>query len=64
MFNLQPYNTVGAPRAAQLERLGGDGGAVAGGGAGGRNVQPALAVIGRHYVSERDSVPVQYNGVV
>ena len=29
----------------------------------GRNVQPALA-IGRHYMTERDSAPVQYNGVV
>ena len=28
----------------------------------GRDVQSAL--IGRHYVTERDSVPVQYNGVV
>ena len=28
----------------------------------GRNVQPAL--IGRHYVTERDSAPVQYNGIV
>ena len=30
----------------------------------GRNVQPALAVIGRHSVTERDSAPVQYNGIV
>ena len=29
----------------------------------GRDVQPAL-VIGRHYVTERDSAPVQYNGIV
>ena len=29
----------------------------------GRDAQPAL-VIGRHYVTERDSAPVQYNGVV
>ena len=28
----------------------------------GRDVQPAL--IGRHYVTERDSAPVQYNGIV
>ena len=31
--------------------------------ASGRDVQPAL-VIGRHYMTERDSAPVQYNGVV
>ena len=30
---------------------------------GGRDAQPAL-VIGRHYITERDSAPVQYNGVV
>ena len=30
---------------------------------GGRDVQPAL-VIGRHHVTERDSAPVQYNGIV
>ena len=29
----------------------------------GRDVQPAL-VIGRLYVTERDSAPVQYNGIV
>ena len=29
---------------------------------GGRDAQPAL--IGRHYITERDSVPVQYNGIV
>ena len=29
----------------------------------GRDAQPAL-VIGRHYISERDSAPVQYNGIV
>ena len=29
----------------------------------GRDVQPAL-VIGRHYVTERDSAPVQYNDIV
>ena len=29
----------------------------------GRDVQPAL-VIGRHYATERDSAPVQYNGIV
>ena len=30
-----------------------------------RDVQPgALVVIGRHYVTERDSAPVQYNGAV
>ena len=29
----------------------------------GRDAQPAL-VIGRHYITERDSAPVQYNGVV
>ena len=29
----------------------------------GRDAQPAL-VIGRHYVTERDSAPVQYTGVV
>ena len=28
-----------------------------------RDVQPAL-VIGRHYVTERGSAPVQYNGIV
>ena len=28
----------------------------------GRDVQPAL--IGRHYVTERDSAPVQNNGIV
>ena len=28
-----------------------------------RDVQPAL-VIGREYTTERDSVPVQYNGVM
>ena len=28
----------------------------------GRDVQPAL--IGRHYVTEHDIVPVQYNGIV
>ena len=28
----------------------------------GRDAQPAL-VIGRHYVTERDSAPVQYNGI-
>ena len=28
-----------------------------------RDVQPAL-VIGRHYVTERDSAPVQYNSIV
>ena len=28
----------------------------------GRDVQPAL-VIGRHYISERDSAPVQYNDI-
>ena len=27
-----------------------------------RDVQPAL--IGRHYITERDSAPVQYNGIV
>ena len=31
--------------------------------ANGRDAQPAL-VIGRHYVTERDSAPVQYNGIV
>ena len=30
---------------------------------GGRDAQPAL-VIGRHYVTERDSAPVQYNGIL
>ena len=29
----------------------------------GREAQPAL-VIGRHYITERDSAPVQYNGVL
>ena len=29
----------------------------------GRDVHPAL-VIGRHYVTERDSAPVQYNGIL
>ena len=29
----------------------------------GRDAQPAL-VIGRHYITERDSAPVQYNGIV
>ena len=40
-------------------------GVSAGGGAGalGRDAQPAL-VIGRHYVTQRDSAPVQYNGIV
>ena len=28
----------------------------------GRDAQPAL--IGRHYITERDSAPVQYNGIV
>ena len=28
-----------------------------------RDAQPAL-VIGRHYITERDSAPVQYNGIV
>ena len=28
-----------------------------------RDAQPAL-VIGRHYMTERDSAPVQYNGIV
>ena len=39
------------------------GGRRSNGSPGGRDVQPAL-VIGRHYVTERDSAPVQYNGVV
>ena len=30
---------------------------------GGRDAQPAL-VIGRHCTTERDSAPVQYNGIV
>ena len=30
----------------------------------GRDVQPGALVIGRHYITERDSVPVQYNGIV
>ena len=31
----------------------------------GRDVQPgALVVIGRHYINEHDSAPVQYNGIV
>ena len=34
----------------------------ASGTAAGKDVQPAL--IGRHYVSERDSAPVQYNGIL
>ena len=29
----------------------------------GRDAQPAL-VIGRQYITERDSAPVQYNGIV
>ena len=29
----------------------------------GRDVQPAL-VIGLHHVTDRDSAPVQYNGIV
>ena len=29
----------------------------------GRDALPAL-VIGQHYITERDSVPVQYNGIV
>ena len=29
----------------------------------GRDAQPAL-VIGRHYMTERDSAPVQFNGIV
>ena len=33
------------------------------GGQGGRDAQPAL-VIGRNYITERDSAPVQYNGIV
>ena len=31
--------------------------------ASGRDAQPAL-VIGRHYITERDSAPVQYNGIL
>ena len=30
----------------------------------GRDVQPGAPVIGRHYVTERDSAPIQYNGIV
>eukprot|EP00959_Pyramimonas_sp_CCMP1952_P320694 6710945-Pyramimonas_sp.AAC.1 len=58
----------GAAEPATARRVGvlGVGGAGAGaasGGASGRDVQPAL-VIGRHYVTERDSAPVQCNGIV
>ena len=30
----------------------------------GRDVQPGALVIGRHYITERASAPVQYNGLV
>ena len=30
----------------------------------GGDAQPGALVIGRHYIIERDSVPVQYNGIV
>ena len=30
----------------------------------GRDAQPGALVIGRRYTTERDSAPVQYNGVV
>ena len=30
----------------------------------GRDVQPGALVIGRHYVAERVSAPVQYTGIV
>ena len=35
-----------------------------GGATPGRDAQPGALVIGRHYVTERDSAPVQYNGIV
>ena len=28
------------------------------------DAQPGALVIGRHYVTERDSAPVQYNGIL
>ena len=40
------------------------GGVGAGAGEQGRDVQPGALVIGRHCVTERDSAPVQYNGIV
>ena len=30
----------------------------------GRDAQPGALVIGRHYITECDGVPVQYNGIV
>ena len=30
----------------------------------GMHAQPGALVIGRHYMTERDSAPVQYNGIV
>ena len=42
------------PLAAHTESFPGDDG---------RDAQPAL-VIGRHCITERDSAPVQYNGIV
>ena len=51
------------PRAMERRAAGVSGGGFGGGGAMlGRDVQPAL--IGRHYVTECNSAPVQYNGIV
>ena len=35
----------------------------AGAGVAGRGAQPALVIV-RHYITERDSAPVQHNGIV
>ena len=68
--NLQPYSAgpivlvayyvIGIPLAIFLSfylKIGPMGLAI------GRDAQPAL-VIGRHYITERDSAPVQYNGIL
>ena len=54
IVNLHPY-TAGGYAVAGVARVGS--------GESSRDAQPAL-VIGRHYITERDSAPVQYNGIV
>ena len=72
MVNLHPYNTEGEEPIrvdATLQLADADSTRIAGAvvwmepeGLDGRDAQPAL--IGRHYVTERDSAPVQYTGIV
>ena len=55
-----PRAAAHARRAVRPRRVDGQAAAAA---AAGSDAQPAL-VIGRHYINERDSAPVQYNGIM